>query len=198
MVDYAVVTELFVGFSWVDAGPPRGFAGLDLPLKVIKFFHRQASKEFDAPFHLKRDLQKMPVFLLLGTFEGNRILDAPMGGDRRAGEDGRSLAGIAETVMTKSKRTSAKSCHELLRAPVVLTLKSSRRILRTSEWTSPVGALPPLYTSNRSPPNERRKHSAKMLRSAFRVQRKRTRNLGCMAGFFNRYSSLRCPLLSKL
>ncbi len=68
--------------------------GLSLSLKVIKFFHGQASKEFNAPFHLKRDLQKMLVFLFIGTFEGNRILDAPMGGDRRAGEYGRALASI--------------------------------------------------------------------------------------------------------
>ena len=36
----------------------------------------------------------MLVFLFVGTFECNRILDTPMGGDRRAGEYGRSLASI--------------------------------------------------------------------------------------------------------
>ncbi|MGB9273929.1 MAG: hypothetical protein WCC08_01700, partial [Terrimicrobiaceae bacterium] len=84
MGDYTVVTELLVRLS---AGLMPGILvdlpGLHLSLKVIKFFDRQASKEFNAPFHLKRDLQKMPVFLFVGAIEGKRILEAPVGGDRR-------------------------------------------------------------------------------------------------------------------
>lgn len=87
---------------WVDREASIGLMlgilvdlpGLNLPLKVIKFFHRQASKEFNPPFYLKGGLQKALVFLLVGTLERGRILDAPVGGDRRAGENGRSLAGI--------------------------------------------------------------------------------------------------------
>ena len=61
---------------------------------MIKFFHGQASKEFDAPFDLKGGLQEMLVFLFVRTLEGHRIIDAPMGGDRRAGKTGDALAGI--------------------------------------------------------------------------------------------------------
>ena len=87
---------------WVDREASIGLMlgilvdlpGLNLPLKVIKFFHRQASKEFNPPFYLKGGLQEALVFLLVATLERGRILDAPVGGDRRAGENGRSLAGI--------------------------------------------------------------------------------------------------------
>jgi hypothetical protein len=59
--------------------------GLNFPLKVIKFFHWQASKEFDAAPYLKGGLKKALKSLLVGIFQDHRIRDAPVGSNRRAG-----------------------------------------------------------------------------------------------------------------
>jgi hypothetical protein len=68
--------------------------GLNFTLEVIELVDRQATEEFDAALDLQSGLQKVFVLFFLGAFECHRIVDAPMGGNRRARKNRASLAGI--------------------------------------------------------------------------------------------------------
>jgi hypothetical protein len=82
--------------------------GLNLPLKVIKLFHRQASKEFDAAPYLKSGLKKMLASLLVRTLEWHRVRDTPVGRHRRAGKYRAPLARIVGDRDDEIKMDSGK------------------------------------------------------------------------------------------
>ena len=97
--NYASMKESYDRPSWAAcsfrfSGGLVDLTDFDFALEVIEFFDRQAAEKFDASLDLEGGLQKVFVLFFLAARECHRILNAPMGGNRRAREDGAPLARV--------------------------------------------------------------------------------------------------------
>ena len=170
-------------------GSIRGFVGilmnlvhLGLALKPIELLDRRQASNSIRRLIWKAVCKTCSYFSSSSNAVGSSMLQWAVTGI--PGKTGLRSRASSESVMTKSKSRSASSCHEFATAPVVSILKFSRRIFRAIGWAPPFGVSPALETSKRSPPSERRRYSAKMLRSELRVPRNKTRKVGrIMASF---------------